>query len=116
VAQLKPRKFILRPYRRIPTWFTFYYLSGNVVGKGIVTNLSCAGMRVSGDHALSPGAELAVRLTLEEDQPPIEITRATVRWVNEYDCGLQIESINPLAARRIAAVLNQQVRTVRHRS
>jgi len=113
---MKPRKFVLRPYRRIPTWFMLYYLSGNVVGKGIVTNLSCAGMRVLGDHALSPGTELAVRLTLEEDQPPIEITRATVRWVNEYDCGLQIESINPLAARRIAAVLNQQVRTVRHHS
>lgn len=109
----KGRKFILRPYRRVPTWFSLYYLSGEVIGKGVVTNLSCAGMRVLGDHALKPGTELALRFSIEEDQPPVEITRATVRWVNEYDCGLQIENMNPLAARRIAAVLNHQVRTGR---
>jgi hypothetical protein len=112
----KPRKFILRPYRRIPTWFMSYYMSGDVVGKGVVTNLSCTGMRMLGDHALKPGTDLAVRLTLEDEKPPIELTRVIVRWVNEYDFGLQIDSMSPAAAKRIAAVLNNQIRAGRTNS
>ena len=109
----KPGKFILRPYRRVPTWFMSYYLSGDAVGKGVVTNLSRTGMRVLGDHALSAGTEVSVRLALDDDSPSIEIGRATVRWVNEYDFGLQIDSISHDAARRIARMVRNEIQTGR---
>ena len=60
----KGTRFVLRPYRRIPTWRVLYYLSGECVGKGVVTNLSQSGMRIQGEHAVEPGLDLALRLTL----------------------------------------------------
>ena len=48
----KARRFVLRPYRRVPTQRVLYYLSGKCVGKGVVTNLSQSGMRVRGEHAI----------------------------------------------------------------
>jgi len=101
-------RFILRPYRRIPTWYLSYYMSGNLVGKGVVTNLSCTGMRVLGDHAMKLGTELTFQLTLEEDKPALEIERVTVRWVKEAEFGLRINAIKPAGAKRIAQLLTAQ--------
>ena len=110
LSKPKGTRFVLRPYRRIRTWRDLYYLSGESVGKGVVTNLSQSGMRVQGEHAIKPGFDLALRLTLADDGPTIEIERATVRWVDGYDFGLDFVRISALAAKRIAHVLSQQIR------
>jgi hypothetical protein len=104
-------RFVLRPYRRIPTWLVLYYLSGECVGKGVATNLSQSGMRIQGDHAVEPGLDLALRVTFADDGPPIEIERATVRWVNGYDFGLDLVLVSPLAAKCIARLLGGQIGT-----
>jgi hypothetical protein len=116
-ASPKPRpskpesvRFVLRPYRRIPTWLALYYLSGECVGKGVVTNLSQSGMRVQGDHAVELGLDLTLRVTFTDDGPPIEIERATVRWVDRYDFGLDFAHLSPLAVKHITNVLSQQIR------
>ena len=103
-------RFVLRPYRRIPTWLALYYLSGECVGKGIVTNLSQSGMRVQGDHEVKLGLDLALRVTFADDDPPIEIERATVRWMNRYDFGLNFVHLSPLAMKHITDALSQQIR------
>jgi len=109
----KGTRFVLRPYRRIPTWLVLYYLSGECVGKGVVTNLSQSGMRIQGDHTVEPGLELALRVTFVDNGPPIEIERATVRWVDGYDFGLDLVLVSPLAVKYIAHVLSQQIRAPR---
>ncbi len=106
----KGTRFVLRPYRRIPTWLPLYYLSGECIGKGVVTNLSQLGMRVQGDHAVEPGLDLALRLTLADNGSTIEIERATVRWVNGYDFGLDLVRLSPLAEEHIACLLSRQIR------
>jgi PilZ domain len=111
--QQATNRFILRPYRRIPTWYLSYYMSGNLVGKGVVTNLSCTGMRVLGDHAMKPGTELTIQLTLEEGEPALEIEQVTVRWVKEAEFGLRINIIKPASSKRIAQVLAKQAGTHR---
>jgi hypothetical protein len=67
-------------------------------------------MRVQGEHAIQPGLDLALRLTLADDGPTIEIERATVRWVEGYDFGLNLVRLSPLAAKHIAHLLSQQIR------
>jgi hypothetical protein len=110
LSKPKGTRFVLRPYRRIPTWRVLYYLSGESVGKGVVTNLSQSGMRVQGEHAVVPGLNLALRITLADDGPTIEIERATVRWVEGYDFGLKLVHLSPLASKHIAHLLSQQIR------
>ena len=109
-SKSKHTRFVFRPYRRIPIWRVLYYLSGEYVGKGVVTNLSQLGMRVQGEHEVEPGLNLALRLTLSDDGPTLEIERATVRWVDGYDFGLDFVRISPLAAKHVAQLLNQQIR------
>ena len=106
----KHARFVLRPYRRIPIWRVLYYLSGEYVGKGVVTNLSQLGMRIQGEHAVEPGMALALRLTLTDDGPTLDIERAMVRWVDGYDFGLDFVRISPVARKHIAHLLNQQIR------
>jgi hypothetical protein len=110
LSKSKGTRFVLRPYRRMPIWRVLYYLSGECVGKGVVTNLSQSGMRVQGEHTIQPGIDMALRLTLADDGPTIEIERATVQWVDGYDFGLDLVLLNPLAAKHIAHVLHQQIR------
>jgi PilZ domain len=115
-AKQGTRRFIMRPYRRIPTWYMSYYMGGDLVGKGVVTNLSCTGMRVLGDHAMRPGTTLALRLTLEEDMPPLEIERVTVQWVKEAEFGVRIVTMKPAAAKRITHLLATQASGLRGES
>lgn len=109
-AKAQTSRFVLRPYRRIPIWRVLYYLSGESVGKGIVTNLSQSGMRIQGEHAVEPGLCLALRLSLEEGGPTIEVELARVRWVDGCDFGVDFVRISPLAAKHVSHALNQQVR------
>ena len=109
-SKSKHARFVFRPYRRIPTWRALYYLSEECVGRGVLTNLSQLGMRIQGEHKVEPGLILALRLTLADDGPTVEIERATVRWVDGYDFGLDFVLISPVAAKHIAHLLNQQIR------
>ena len=107
--KVRGREFILRPYRRIPTWYVSYYLSGSVIGKGVVMNLSRSGMRILGDHTLKAGTKLSLRILLNEHNPPVEISSASVQWVNHYEFGLKIDHLTPLATDRIVSLLNEHI-------
>jgi len=115
-AKQRTSRFIMRPYRRIPTWYMSYYMGGDLIGKGVVTNLSCTGMRVLGDHAMQPGTTLALRLTLDEDTPALEIERVTVQWIKEAEFGVRIVTIKPAAAKRIVRLLATQALGLRGES
>ena len=110
LSKSKRTPFVLRPYRRVPTWLVLYYLSGESVGKGIVTNLSRSGMRVQGDHTVEPGLNLGLRLTLEDNDMTIEIQRATVRLVDGYDFGLDFVRFSPDVAMHIVRLVSRQIR------
>src|SRR5215510_186668 len=111
--QKKTAQFILRPFRRIPTWCILHYLGGEFIGKGIMTNLSQSGMRVQGDHTVTPGMQIAVRVIFPENGSSVQIERATVRWVNGCDFGLQFVRIAPMASKQIAHVISTSVRFLR---
>ena len=102
-------KFVLRPYRRIPTWYHSYYLSGNLIGKGVVMNLSRTGLRVLGEHSVKPGTELSIRFNVEENGAPVEISRASVCWIDHYEFGLKFDYVTPEAAHRIAGLINDHI-------
>lgn len=110
--QKKTSQFILRPFRRIPTWCVLHYLGGEFIGKGIMTNLSQSGMRVQGDHTVTPGLQIAIRVVFAENRSSVQIERATVRWVNGCDFGLEFVRIAPLASKQIGHVIGTNVRSL----
>lgn len=102
-------RFTLRTYHRIPFRCGLYYLGHFYLGKGTILNGSRTGMRVEGDHPVARDAVVAVRVLLPEDDQPVEIERAVVRWAQGTEFGLEFQSISPDAARRIAEFLSGQV-------
>lgn len=112
--KVKSRKFVLRPFRRIQTWYGSYYMSGNLIGRGVVTNLSRTGMRVRGDHSLKPGTDVSLRITVEEHGPPLEIARASVQWANQYEFGVKIQQLSETAAHRIAGLIKADANASRN--
>lgn len=102
-------RFVLRPYRRIPTWYVIHYMSGSVIGKGVAKNLSCGGLRVLGDHSLRAGTEVTVRLSIGEMDPPLEIARASVAWTDQHEFGLRIQHMTPHTAHRLAALITADI-------
>ncbi len=114
--KLKSTKFVLRPYRRVPSWHALYYMSGDTVGKGVVTNLSRSGLRVQGEHALAAGIDLSLRVVLSEGGAQIEIQQARVQWVSGCDFGVKIVRMSPLAATQITHALAAQLIAARRPS
>jgi hypothetical protein len=102
-------RFVVRPYRRIATWYTSYYMSGDVIGKGVVKNLSRTGLRVLGDHSLIAGSDVRVRIMLGEGEPPLDISRASVRWTDLCEFGLRIEDLTPHAGHRLASLIKADI-------
>lgn len=106
-------RFVMRPYRRIPTRYLSYYMSGDYVGKGVVKNLSRTGMRLAADHAIKLGTFLTIRVMIEEGRPPLEIERVLVRWVSEGECGMKISAISPAAAQQIKKLVTEPAKARR---
>lgn len=107
----KVTQFILRPFRRIPTWCVVHYLGDEFIGKGIMTNLSQSGMRVQGDHTVTPGMQIGIRLIFAENGSSLQVERATVRWVSGCDFGLEFGRIAPMASKQIAHLISTNDRS-----
>ena len=112
----QPTRFVIRTYHRIPVRCLLYYMGGEFLGKGTVLNMSRNGMRVLGDHSLTPGTDVSVRLLVEEHGPPIEVSRASVRWVTQYEFGLKIDQLSQTAAHRIAGLVKAHASASRNES
>ena len=93
-----PKHFKLRTYQRAIICGTGYYLSEDFLGKGIVWDMSSGGWRIQGDHQVTVGMPLTLRLELPEEQVPLEIEQAVVQWVSGKDFGVRIKKIRRSAA------------------
>ena len=107
---LKPSKFVIRTYHRIPVRCQLYYMGGEFLGKGTVMNMSRNGFRVLGDHQVVPGMELIVRLSLPDKDEPVEIERVIVRWVRGLLFGAKVITSTPGGDDRVGSFLSSRLR------
>ncbi len=104
-----PKHFKLRTYRRVIRYNIGYYLSEDFLGKGIVRDISSGGWRLQGDHQVSTGMKLTLRMELPEHNSPLEIEEASVQWVNGKDFGIQIRKIRHATAKRLEQLIGNQL-------
>jgi ribosomal protein S14 len=103
-------KFVIRTYHRIPIRCEVYYMGGDFLGKGTVMNLCRKGFRVLGDHQVVPGMELVVRLSLPDQDAPVEIQRVVVRWVRGLLFGAKVVTMSPDGEDRVGTFLSARLR------
>lgn len=104
-----PRHFRLRTYQRVMRCNIGYYLSEHFLGKGIIRDISSGGWRLQGDHQVSIGMKLTLRMELPDQTSPLEIEEASVQWVSGKDFGIQIRKIRHAAAKRLERLVGNQL-------
>ena len=81
---------------RFPVKFRSSFSSiGLVGGEGSIVDLSFRGCRIESSIDVQPGASLDVRIKVVENEPPIHIQAAIVRWSRGEEFGLEFEVIAP---------------------
>jgi hypothetical protein len=81
---------------RFPVKFRSSFSSiGMVGGEGRIVDLSFRGCRIESPIDVQPGASLDVRIKVVENEPPIHIQAAIVRWSRGEEFGLEFEVIAP---------------------
>jgi hypothetical protein len=73
--------------------------------KGLTTDLSLGGCRISSNLAVRRGQHLPLRLHLPGRESPIVVERAAVRWVGEKGFGLQFMSLPSSERERLGELL-----------
>ena len=75
---------------RFPVQFRSSFSSVNTVsGSGILGDLSIRGCRISSATSVKPGTEMELRIEISDEEPPIQIRQAVVRWSRDGKFGLE---------------------------
>ncbi|HXV68547.1 MAG TPA: PilZ domain-containing protein [Nitrospira sp.] len=81
---------------RFPVQFRSSFSSANVVsGEGTLGDLSIRGCRVASPTEVKPGTTVHLRVEITDDEPPLQISQAIVRWHREGSFGLEFVSLIP---------------------
>ena len=72
----------LRHDLRLPVECSVQYRGDQILGEGIVVNLSTGGWLIAGSQPVSQGTPLFLRIALPDGQEPMEVELATVQWSN----------------------------------
>lgn len=70
-------------------------------------DLSIRGCRIESPTGVQPGASLEVRIMAVEDEPPIQIQDAVVRWSRGRQFGLEFETMVPEEWARLQHIVKQ---------
>ena len=79
----------IRKHTRFTVHFQGSFSSGQrLEGEGTVLNLSIGGFKVKSETRVPLGTDVRVRIMMQEEQP-LEIKRAAVRWTSGQEFGLE---------------------------
>jgi len=81
---------------RFPVRFRSSFTSLNIVGgDGTLLDLSLRGCRIDSLVEVRPGTSLELRIAASEDEPPLKIQEAVVRWSRIQQFGLEFVTLAP---------------------
>lgn len=81
---------------RFPVQFHSSFSSTNVVsGEGTLGNLSIRGCCVFSLTEVKPGTTVQLRVDVSDDEPPLQVDQAIVRWHRDNCFGLEFVSLTP---------------------
>ena len=93
---------------RFPVQFHSSFHSANVVsGDGILSDLSIRGCRVLSLTEVKPGTIIQLRVEIGDDEPPLQIKQALVRWYRDSSFGVQFVTLIPDEWARLQHVVKE---------
>ncbi len=81
---------------RYPVQFRSSFSSANVVsGEGTLSDLSIRGCCVFSLIEVKPGTALQLRVYVSDEEPPIQVSQAVVRWFRSGSFGCEFVTLSP---------------------
>lgn len=74
-------------------------------GQGRVLDISRTGWRIRSGHPIMPGMVLHLTVRLLQEQEPLEIERALVRWCDGREFGVELLAMTPHSAARLSELV-----------
>ncbi len=83
-------------FRRLPVRCPITFSGDYIFGKGTVINVSEGGWKVQSHHTRVPkGAYLTLQISLPNEDTPIKVDEAVVRWSKGREFGLEFVRMQP---------------------
>lgn len=105
----------IRKHLRFPVQFQGSFSSGqHLEGEGTVLNLSIGGCKVQSDTRVPLGTGLRLRIMMPDEEQPLEIKRAAVRWTGGQEFGVEftfIETEHELRLRHFVQTIDKSSTT-----
>lgn len=97
-----------RQHPRFPVQFRSSFSSANIVsGEGNLGDLSIRGCRVFSLSDVKAGTTLQLRIDASDDEPPIHVSQAVVRWCRDKSFGLEFTTLTPDEWARLQHVVKE---------
>lgn len=97
-----------RKNKRFPVRFRSSFTSLNLVGgEGVLMDLSIRGCRIESHTEVQPGTSLELRIVSSEEEPPLTVQEAVVRWSRTQQFGLEFVSLAPEEWARLQHTVTQ---------
>ncbi|MFQ5992618.1 MAG: PilZ domain-containing protein [Nitrospiraceae bacterium] len=79
----------LRQNPRFPLLCPISFAGDNITGTGTVMNVSLGGWKIVGNQDVPQGAYLEMRVGLPDNDPPMKVELAVVRWSKGREFGAE---------------------------
>jgi hypothetical protein len=96
-SMMKQTKPYQRSLYRLPVTCPAMYCVTSTVGDGTIRNLSAVGCTIETDEPLLADQNVALRLTLPDQQESLPIDEAHVRWVHGNLAGIEFIQVEHTA-------------------
>ena len=83
----------------------FFFGDGEFEGEATVLDISTNGCRATSSTEIKPGLSLKLSIFLQDQQWPVRIDEAVVRWVEGQAFGLEFVGIRPAQRERLRAIV-----------
>ena len=94
-------------YRRFPIRCPVTFSGDYIFGEGTVMNISQGGWKVQSSNTRIPlGAYLTLQVTLPNQDAPIKVDQAVVRWAQGGEFGLEYLRMQPQEQARLSRFID----------
>jgi hypothetical protein len=97
----------IRKARRVQLRCIVRFSSGEIEGEGTITNISTSGCRAESDINMAEGLDVQIIIFLSDQSPPMNVERASVRWVSGDAFGLSFILFFPSERARLHTFLER---------
>jgi PilZ domain len=99
-------RFVLRKYARLPIRVPLFYVGKDLVGQGVLRELSRGGCQILGNYPVTPGETLGLRILHPLHPDPLFFGEVRVRWVKGFEFGVAFRVLHEGDAERLDQVLD----------